>query len=185
MGGSTGSTRAFAFPASTVNLLLMNDQTPTLLIQRPQLTDVVESMRKFAYKGKTDLVIRKLVEDICADLEQGDYASECLACYYWVCQNIRYMRDIYNVEFVKEPRQIMATKSGDCDDMATLLASMLLTSGNSCSFVLACFDGSGIPSHVYVEVDTPTGPVPLDPVANRITADMAKRVTSRSIVRVG
>lgn len=162
----------------------MNDLTPTKMVPRPSLQTVVQAMRQFAHKGKVDLTIRNLVEQICADLIDGDYASESLACYYWVCQNIRYMRDIQDVEFLKEPRQVIATGSGDCDDMATLLAAMLLTCGNSCNFVLACFDGSGVPSHVFVEVETPTGPRPLDPVANRITAEMMGRITSRKVVRV-
>lgn len=133
-------------------------------------------MRRFAHKGKADLEVRQLVESICKDIAQGDYASEVLAIYYWVCQNIRYMRDIHDVEFVKEPRQVIRTRSGDCDDMATLLAAMCMTCGNTCEFLVASFTASPTPTHVYLRVNTPSGPMVLDPVANKQTAQMLSRM---------
>lgn len=162
----------------------MDDNTPTKIVQQPKLIQVVQGMRDFALKGKSDLVVRQLAEDIVAQIIDGDYAGECLALYYWVCQNIRYVRDIDNVEFVKEPRQVIATRTGDCDDMATLLAALLMSIGNRCNFVLASFDNSGMPSHVFVEVVTPSGTRALDPVANRASAEMLSRIVSKKIVPV-
>lgn len=141
-------------------------------------------MRRFAHKGKADVEVRQQAEDIVKNLAQGDYASEALALYYWTCQHIRYIRDIDNVEFLKEPRQVLETGTGDCDDIATLLAAMLMSIGNRCRFVLAGFKAGGPPSHVYVEVYTPGGWVALDPVANRETGDMLTRERTRIEVRV-
>lgn len=162
----------------------MNRLTPTRSISNPSLSDVTKAMVDFAHKGKKDLEVRRLCEVICEDLAQGDYAGECLAIYHWVCQNIRYMRDIHDVEFVKEPIQLLRTKSGDCDDMATLLAAMLMAMGNRCDFVLACFKHSPSPSHVYVRVLSPKGPIVLDPVANRDTGRMLKELTGYRVVSV-
>jgi transglutaminase-like putative cysteine protease len=141
-------------------------------------------MVEFAHRGKQDLEVRRLCEVICEDLAQGDYAGECLAIYYWVCQNIRYMRDIHDVEFVKEPGQLIKTRAGDCDDMATLLAAMLMAMGNTCDFVLAHFHGDATPSHVYVRVHSPSGPIVLDPVANRDTGKMLGELTNHTVVPV-
>lgn len=162
----------------------MNGLTPTLSVSKPHLVDVVDWMKRFANKGKKDLEIRRLVEQVCADLAPGDYASEVLACYYWACQNIRYMRDVHEVEFLKEPRVTLETRSGDCDDIATLLASMLMSCGNPCSFMLAGFTRPYSPSHVFVLVNTPAGTAPLDPVANRLTPEMLNRVTGSTVVPV-
>ena len=163
----------------------MDRFTPTRSISNPRLGDVTQAMIQFAHKGKQDLEVRRLCEVICQDLWQGDYASECLAIYYWVCQNIRYMRDIHDVEFVKEPSQLIRTKAGDCDDMATLLAAMLMAMGNRCDFILAHFRGSPAPEHVYVRVITPKGtPIILDPVANRDTKRMVKELTDYQVIRV-
>lgn len=141
-------------------------------------------MRRFAHKGKEDLEVRRLVEQLTERLAQGDYASEVLAIYYWCCQNIRYMRDIHRVEFLKEPRKLIETGSGDCDDIATLLAAMLMSCGNQCRFVLVGLTSKNAPSHVYVEVRTPGGWVTLDPVANRETAQMHRQERFRKEVPV-
>ena len=162
----------------------MNRFTPTRLVENPSLGRVVREMVSFAHKGKQDLEVRRLCEIICKDIAQGDYASECLAVYHWVCTNIRYMRDIHDVEFIKDPRKLIETRSGDCDDMATLLAAMLMSMGNRCQFVLACFNHSPIPSHVYTQVLSPKGPIILDPVANRDTRQMLEVMTSKKVVPV-
>lgn len=143
----------------------------------------VGSMRQGAWLGTSDpqhgaQEIRRLVEQICAGLQSGDYAGEILACYYWVCQNIRYMRDPHEVELVKEPIITLRTRQADCDDISTLLAAMLMATGNECRFVLISFNPERVPSHVFVAVKTPAGFLPLDPVANRLTADMWSRATN-------
>ena len=162
----------------------MDRNTPTRTINSPRLIEVVDWMKKFAHKGKEDLEVRRLVEKICSNLTQGDYAGEALACYYWCCQNIRYMRDIHDVEFLKEPRRLLETRAGDCDDIATLLAAMLMACGNRCQFALVGFNGASAPGHVFVEVLTPGGPVPLDPVANWDTANMLRRARRHHTVQV-
>ena len=157
---------------------------PAKLVQKPTLRDVVEGMRAFAHKGKGDMKVRDLVEQICSTLHQGDYASEVLAIYYWVCQHVRYLRDPHGLEFVKEPARTLESRSGDCDDIAVLLAAMTMACGNRCRFVLVGFVPGGEPSHVFTEVLTPNGPVALDPVANRETAAMLAKVKIRVNVPV-
>jgi hypothetical protein len=165
----------------------VNRNTPTRSVPNPTLMQVAEWMRRFAHQGKADLEVRRLVEKICADIAPGDYASECLAIYYWACQpqNLRYMRDIQGVEFLKQPSRLLKTKAGDCDDIATLLAAMLMACGNKCEFVLVGFKRGGPPSHVYVQVITPKGKrVALDPVANRVTQQMLGAEKTRLVVPV-
>jgi hypothetical protein len=162
----------------------MNSDTPSLSIPRPGLVPVVEWMRKFAIKGSSDLDVRRQVELLCAGVHPGDYASEILAIYYWVHANIRYMRDIYDVEFLKEPRMLLQTKSGDCDDIATLLAAMLMAAGNKCAFCVVGFNTPSTPSHVFVAVQTPKGPVAVDPVAGAATSRMAARITGMQVFQV-
>ncbi len=160
----------------------MDRNTPHREIANPTTRIVTDWMRKFARKGSEDLTVRALVEDICKDVEQGDYAGECLACYYWVCQNIRYLRDISDVEFVKEPQCMLETKSGDCDDISTLLAAMFMACGNECQFMLVGFQPGGPPSHVFTQVCTAKGCITFDPVANRDTAGMLSKVKTKIVV---
>lgn len=146
-------------------------------IERPSLVDTVKWMTAFANKGKKDLEIRHLVANIVKDVASGDYASECNAIYHWVDRNIRYLRDIHNVEFVQEPKELLRVGAGDCDDMATLLAAMFMAAGNRCEFVLVGFSSDRIPSHVFVRVVNPQGKFVFDPVANRDTKKMLESVT--------
>jgi transglutaminase-like putative cysteine protease len=152
----------------------MNSSTPHRLIKNADMHQTLAAMKEEAHKGKKDLSVRSLVEQLCKDLPSGDYASEVLACYYWVCRNIRYMRDIDKVEFLKSPHRLLATGTGDCDDMSTLLASMLMACGNQCRFVIVGFRPSSPPNftHVFVQARTPQGWLTLDPVSNKITKEM-------------
>lgn len=153
-------------------------------IERPGLQDVVDWMRKFAHQGKIDPAVRSQVEQICSGLEPGDYASESVAIGYWVLQNIRYMQDPFDVEFLKQPGRLLAEPAGDCDDMATTIAAMLMACGHRAAFTLACFNGNPVPSHVFCNVLSPGGWVPLDPVANRETAQMFRTMTGSYLIEV-
>lgn len=161
----------------------MDHRTPTFSIERPHVGQVVKAMKAFAHKGKEDLRVRGLVEQICGELESGDYASECLAIYQWVSTNIRYIRDIHDVEFLKEPAQLLATPTGDCDDIATLIAAMLMAAGNECDFVLVSYAGP-TPTHVYTQARTMVGPVILDPVANTQAGKMLRSVKHKWVFPV-
>lgn len=146
---------------------------------------VVAYMAKFAREAAYDLDVRGKVEEICASLSQGDYCGEILACYYWCCQNIRYMKDPVGVELVKTPAATIRTRAGDCDDIATLLAGMLLCLGNGrVRFKLVGFQRGGAPTHVYVEAGTPSGWITLDPVANRDSGEMLTRIRTMGSVDV-
>lgn len=151
----------------------------------PRLADVVNWMKKFAHSGKVDPAIRGLATEIIKEITPGDYASEALALYYWVCANIRYVRDPSDVEYVQDPRRTVQSRAADCDDEATLLAALLMTIGNTCAFEIVSFSNPPSPTHVYVSVDTPKGPIPLDPVANRETVRMMKTQTARTTIPLG
>lgn len=154
------------------------------VIQNPRLDDTVEWMARFANKDKDSAEVRGRVEKICRFLVQGDYASEALACYYWVCQHIRYMKDPSNVEMVKDPIRVLETKAGDCDDIATLLSSMLMACGNEACFSMVGFVAGAGPSHVYACVYAHGKWVALDPVANREIPDMLRRTKVRKNIPV-
>lgn len=145
----------------------------------PTLGKVVGIMRKYAMAACEDPDFREYVSDCCAGLLQGDYNGEILALYYDVCQNIRYMKDPLGVEMVQTPQRTLKVRSGDCDDMATLLAAMLLAAGHRPRFCLVGFRPGGPPTHVYVEVAVPGGWKTLDPVANRNTKSMLGDVASK------
>lgn len=161
----------------------MNSNTPHTVIPNATTATTVRAMKKLANEGKQNLDVRRKVEEICSGLASGDYTSEVLAIYYWVTSNIRYVRDPDDVEMVKTADQILKTGTGDCDDLAILLAAMCMAAGNPCDFVLVGFHPGSL-SHVYCAVRTPWGRMVLDPVANRITKRMLGDVKNIKVVPV-
>lgn len=158
----------------------MNIQT----MPNPNLGDIINGMMKFAIEGGRSPNIILLAQNICKNVTSGDYASEVLALNYWVYQNVRYISDPTNVELVKDPERLIQTGSGDCDDIAVLCAALLLAVGKTPAFMLVAFNGSPMPSHVFALAKTPSGWVPLDPVANRVTAKMMKDATKKWVVPI-
>jgi predicted ThiF/HesA family dinucleotide-utilizing enzyme len=60
-----------------------------------------------------------------------------------------------------------------------------MTCGNTCEFLLASYSPSQtMPTHVFLRVNTPSGPMVLDPVANRLTPQMLKRMAHFTAVPV-
>ncbi len=162
----------------------------TTLTKNPTLDDTLRVMKTKAHEAKKSL--RPLAESICKSLEPGDYNSELLAIYCFVRRNVRYARDIHEVEFIRAPARLLESKQGDCDDIACLLAALCMAMGNECRFLVVGFEDKN-PSHVFCQVAVRTAApgsvsvdgntpqvqrcwVTLDPVADENTSEMHKRV---------
>lgn len=166
--------------------------------QNPSLDETVAHMRRLVISARKDPQVIQLVRRICAGLEPGDYNSEILAIYQWVCARVRYVRDIHEVELLIAPQRLVEmalhdeqtgqrSASGDCDDISMLLASLLMAVGNECRFLVVGFEPNK-PSHVFCQVAVRAGVVgggntagaPLwhtvDPVADEATPQMHARV---------
>lgn len=167
----------------------MDARTPHKVVNNPTMGKVVGAMARFAHgdRGKENLDVRGLVENIIRDVESGDYAGECLAVYYWVHKNIRYVKDPVGVELVKDPVRVLKTGTGDCDDIALLLAAMLMSIGHHCTFHLVGFAPGAPPTHVFCAVRLPggAGDLVLDPVANRVTRGMLSTVKASRVIDLG
>jgi len=136
-----------------------------------------------------------LAEKICASVESGSYNDEILAIYGWVRQNIKYRKDIHNVEYVRAPMRMIESAQGDCDDMACLLAALCMALGHECRFVVVGFEG-GEMSHVFCQVAVrgvvadgggsrgAKDWVTLDPVADENTAQMHGRVQAVKVYNI-
>jgi transglutaminase-like putative cysteine protease len=161
----------------------LSRSTPHNLTNDPTLGDVAGAMVKFAIAGRESLDVIGLTHTLFSGIQSGDYNSEINACYYWCCQNIRYQKDPVGVEYVQSPSRTIKERAGDCDDIATCLAAMLMACGHRVRFALVGFE-QGAPSHVYVEVLTPSGWTTLDPVANRATANMLGDIVVKTNVAI-
>lgn len=87
-------------------------------------------MAELARTYRKSLPIRSLSLDIVRDIPgHKNWAAEAHALTRWVQNNIRYVRDIRDVETLQTPLKTLDIGQGDCDDQATLLATMLESIG--------------------------------------------------------
>jgi transglutaminase-like putative cysteine protease len=85
-----------------------------------------------------------------ANLAPRDYTGEANAVFGFVRDQIRFVRDIDQVETLQTPSKTLAAGAGDCDDKSTLLGALLLSIGHPTRFV-AVGDAPDQYSHVFVE----------------------------------
>lgn len=111
----------------------------------------VELMKNLVNKYKKDKRIRLLTLGILMKARSGrNKLRQAIAIYNSVVNNINYVSDITDIETIQSPDITIKTKSGDCDDMSTLTATMLSCIGINYSFVIAGYNKEKIISHVYV-----------------------------------
>lgn len=144
-------------------------------------------MVKAVQGGLRDSRIRLFAEPLVKHLKPHDYISEYAAVLNWVRCNIRYTRDPVNAEQLKTPAAILETGTGDCDEMAILIATLVGVLGGRVRFVAGAFrlTALGEPefSHVWCEAFEPASKawVVLDPVPGRNVASMLRRL-QRSLI---
>jgi transglutaminase-like putative cysteine protease len=110
------------------------------------------------FDSRSQKKVYQILGTIVKNLPPRDWDAEVSAIFHWVQKNIRYTRDPNGVELFRTPRAAIADGIGDCDDMAIMLASLLLAAGYRCRFrVIGLTEGSY--EHVYVVVGIP----PVDP----------------------
>lgn len=108
----------------------------------------INSIQEFYNYVKTDGEIKKVADKIASASCDSNRICNAKAMYLFVRNNIEYVNDPVKFEFVKEPAYTLEVRSGDCDDHAVLLSSLLRSVGIQTKFVF-------IPQHVYIQAKLP------------------------------
>lgn len=139
-------------------------------------------------RGERSMVVRSVTEQVLGRLWPKEYLGEILAINNWVSEKIFYVNDPLHVELLKDPQRLCEEiiarghARGDCDDIATLIATMALQVGREAQFVIVGFGEKGSYSHVFARVKDPKGPwIVCDPVAGSEVGKMLRRVTTYQI----
>lgn len=113
----------------------------------------------------TDPVVKLTADRIATYSCRSNKVCQAKANFYFVRDNFNYVSDPAEFDYVKNARESLATKGGDCDDASVLLANLLSAIGIRTQFVF-------VPGHVYVQARIPDAPrryfaehdwIPLDP----------------------
>lgn len=102
--------------------------------------------------------IRELALSILRDyrIPSHQYLNECAAIGDYIKNNMRYVRDIDNVERLQDPLLILqdlqrGVAAGDCDDMSLMIATLLLSIGAQPYYRVVRYQGHNGPyQHIYV-----------------------------------
>lgn len=133
----------------------------------------IAMMRKLVTNAKRRGEVRELIGKIlnpsnCSrPCDSKNYFCYAKAAYEWVRDNILYVYDPHQVEFLESASFLLKSKVGDCDSMDTLLASIFESMGFQTQFVTVMADASRPDefSHVYTRVKLPNyGWVAADPI---------------------
>jgi transglutaminase-like putative cysteine protease len=119
--------------------------------------------------------MRTLARDLVEGLPSKAFRDEARALFHFVRDEIRYLGDVNEVETLQAPDVTLAQGQGDCDDKATLLASLLQAIGHPTQFVAVGFTEYGVFEHVYLRTLAGDRWIALDPSVTAADGECAPR----------
>lgn len=121
---------------------------------RDGIKATLKLMVHIARRTRVTLPVRTLAQQLVQHCPVNDRRCEASTLQRFVRDQIRYLRDIREVETLQFPEQTLQLRSGDCDDMALLLAALLESIGFKTRFCAVGVNGGGY-SHVLTQVLIP------------------------------
>lgn len=109
-------------------------------------------MRDIVNEAKTDPEIMHAATAAVFLVPPKDELSEARAIFDMVRENVRYLKDVWNVETVTYPATTLKRRVGDCDDQVTLLCSLFESVGYPTRFVMTGYNTRDVFEHVYCQV---------------------------------
>ncbi len=120
-------------------------------------------MASLVRQYRKNIAIRSLALDIVERVPgHKNFRGEAAALCEWVKRNIRYVRDVNEVETIQTPLKTLDIGQGDCDDQSTLLASLLEAVGFRTRFLAIKTAAFGPFVHVVAQAQIGREWVPLE-----------------------
>jgi len=170
------------------------DNPPTVMRPFNGPADTVHTMIDMVKgtRGERSSLVRSLKDHIVRDLHPKDYLSELIAIRNFSAEKVRYSNDALAVEQVQDPQRIAeqivqhGRAVGDCDDIATFLATLVRQLGREADFAIVGFGAQGQYSHVFARGKEPRSGqwIVLDPVAGTNEAGMLRKVTTYQLWKI-
>jgi hypothetical protein len=132
--------------------------------EQEQYNDSIKTVIKAVNPGSEQ--VRALALQLGRRFEAGNF-KQARRIYEYVRDEIHYMPDPLPFEDIQPPETTLKRLSGDCDDKAILLCSLLLAIGFETALFFADTDGDGMADHVYSSVHIPSAPDLYKPFMNK------------------
>lgn len=107
-------------------------------------------MRQMVGAARIDPQLRQLATTLVFNTPEKNEYAEVSALLAFVQSNVRYVKDVLDVETLSSPQKTLAGRIGDCDDQTTLLAALLESVGYPTCFVVAGYSQPNVLEHVYL-----------------------------------
>jgi hypothetical protein len=154
-----------------------------LLDGLPGTNQTLDWMAALVRRDAKDLQLRQCALEIVSSCGGHEFDCEIEALYNFV-QDIPYRRDPVQVEWVQDAKRTLFTfNSGDCDDKVVALATLLACLGHYSRFVVLGRTREKY-THVYLEVATKKGWLPLDPTPEQASAGWQAQGAIRSTYEI-
>jgi len=114
--------------------------------------------------------VRELAVKLGKKFPAGDF-KQARSIYYFVRDEIQYISDPLGIEEIQTSETTLRLGSGDCDDKAVLLISLLRAIGFEACFFIADVNSDGLPDHVYSGVYLPNAPEYCKPFPHKLLSD--------------
>ncbi len=141
-------------------------------------------MRELVKRGRRSLPIRELALTLVRDLPGKDWPGEVARLHAFVQDNIRYIKDVRNVETVATPERTLEYGQGDCDDHVVLLGSLLESIGHPFRFVAVGTRSPSSFNHVYGETQIGQTWVPVETTEPVNVGWRPERVLARMVQHI-
>lgn len=115
----------------------------------------VDLMSELTRQSAQDWNVRHTASQIVKDCPHKDERCEILSVFNWVRDHTRFLKDPYGTEMLHRPVELLqfiqaeGQTQGDCDDLAALTASLLMSVGYPVGFRVISTRPDGRFSHVF------------------------------------
>lgn len=120
--------------------------------------------------GARNSQVRELAVSLARRFHAGDF-KQVRRLFEFVRDEIGYISDPLGTEELQTPEKTIRLGSGDCDDKAILLSSLLIAIGFETGLFVADVNNDGRPDHVYVGAYLPNAPESYKPFPHREMKD--------------
>lgn|SRR5574343_1453504 len=143
------------------------------------IRQTLKVMGNLVKKYRRNPVIYNLARTLTANVPQKSWIGEVYSLFYFVRDEIRYVKDPVGIESVQMPTITLQIGSGDCDDKVTLLCSLLESIGHPTRFVAVMVKGSNRYSHVYCQTKVGKRWISLETTENWEPGQSSDQITKR------
>jgi len=155
-----------------------------LLSGTPGTNQTLDWMAALVRRDAKDFRLRQFALQIVSACPGHGFLCEIEEIFSCIRDRITYRRDPVQVEWVQDARRtLFVFGSGDCDDKVVALASLLATLGHRSRFVVLGLTREKY-THVYLEVLTSRGWIPLDPTPEQAPAGWEAKGIIRSTYEI-